>query len=90
MGLFDNLEFDEEKLKLSSGLRLVAYTDGLTEAINSLEKEFEKEFVSLCISKTNLNPGEFVEAVEASLLKHVGGEKKFLEDDVALVAIDIY
>ncbi len=43
VGLFPDCEFDEGQLQLQTGDVLVAYTDGVSEAMNDRDEEFEEE-----------------------------------------------
>lgn len=89
LGILKDIKFEEEEITLEPGQRIIVYTDGLTEAVDSRKVEFEKQFSDLCISERLCTPAAFAETVEASLVKHVGGRREYLEDDVALVVIDI-
>jgi len=89
LGLFNDLHLDEESSSLSSPKRLIVYTDGLTEATDSSGEEFEKYFLELCISDVRTSAYDFAEKAEASLFDHIGRGRKNIDDDVALVVIDI-
>src|SRR5579863_8313510 len=43
VGLLQNIEFEERSLTLSPGDVLIAYTDGISEALNSAEEEWGEE-----------------------------------------------
>ncbi len=43
VGLFADCHFDEGRVELQSGDVLVAFTDGISEAMNQLDEEFEEE-----------------------------------------------
>ena len=43
VGMFENMEYEEERVKLSKGDVLVMYTDGITEAMNSSGDMFGEE-----------------------------------------------
>ena len=43
LGLFPEMSYDEATVDLQSGDVLIAFTDGVTEALNTAEEEFGEE-----------------------------------------------
>ena len=68
LGLFDEPNFIHGQTDLMPGDRLVAYTDGITEAMNGNREEFGEERL-LALVKTNRHrePAELVDFIQSSL-----------------------
>ncbi len=49
LGLFEFAAFEEETLALEPGDRLVVYSDGVTEAVNTKGEEFGEERLAACV-----------------------------------------
>jgi steroid delta-isomerase-like uncharacterized protein len=49
LGLFEFAAFEEETLALQPGDRLVVYSDGVTEAVNTKGQEFGEERLAACV-----------------------------------------
>jgi sigma-B regulation protein RsbU (phosphoserine phosphatase) len=62
LGVFPDAQFEEGSFELQSGDLLVAYTDGLTEAMNSAGEEFGEE--RLCAVIAGLNGGTAKDALD--------------------------
>lgn len=62
LGVFPDAQFEEGSFELQSGDLLVAYTDGLTEAMNSAGEEFGEE--RLCAAIAGLNEGTAKDALD--------------------------
>ncbi len=76
----------EGMFPLQSGDVMVAYTDGITEAINSANVPFGIERVCDAVRRSHGEPAESVrEAVLLSLREHIGGQD--LLDDVSLLVV---
>jgi sigma-B regulation protein RsbU (phosphoserine phosphatase) len=90
IGLAEVEEFqcDSTALQLSSGDRLLLYTDGVTEAQNASEEEFGVERLSDVASQ---NPGvssiDLIAAVKRALREHTKGQPP--EDDTTILAVRV-
>jgi phosphoserine phosphatase RsbU/P len=51
LGLFDQATFDEETIKLEPGDFIVAFSDGVTEALNPAGEEFTDDRLIACVSQ---------------------------------------
>ena len=73
---------------MTSGDTLVFYTDGFTEAMNSVHEEFgEERFVDLISSNRNLSAQKLIEILVNSV-KDFSGEAA-QHDDMTVVIIKI-
>lgn len=76
----------EARVPLRSGDVMVAYTDGITEAINGAGVTFGIERLSEAVRTSHGKPAEAIrEAVLSSLHEHIGGQR--LLDDISLLVI---
>jgi serine phosphatase RsbU (regulator of sigma subunit)/anti-sigma regulatory factor (Ser/Thr protein kinase) len=76
----------EEKVHLSKGDILVAYTDGIIEAMNDRREQFGMDrFLSLVRQNHALTAKEFVQKVKEAVAAFTGEAPQF--DDITLVAI---
>lgn len=90
LGLFENLEITEERLPLRPGLRFLLYTDGLIEATDREGKTFQEKV--MCISRESvlLDKQAFLDRIVKELKAHsLFGSRTSLEDDTAIIVIDI-
>lgn len=81
--LFDELLYDEKKVVLEVGDKILLYTDGITEAKDYYGKEFGVEGVIETIKKNPANP---LRDIENIIMKHNWGEQM---DDYALLLIEV-
>jgi serine phosphatase RsbU (regulator of sigma subunit) len=68
LGLFDHAAFDEETLMLQPGDLIVAFSDGVTEAMNDAGDEFTDERLLACVET---NRGKSPDEVLSALLADV-------------------
>jgi sigma-B regulation protein RsbU (phosphoserine phosphatase) len=87
LALFDEITVDQLEIEIKSGDRLVAYSDGLIEAvdlnekmygIDRLQKELESSFDMEC--------NQMLNHIVASVENFAGGQPN--EDDEALLIIE--
>jgi phosphoserine phosphatase RsbU/P len=60
IGLFDHSHYEQETIQLQSGDLLVAYTDGVTEALNEAEEEFGEERLQSSLAEAAHLPADEV------------------------------
>jgi len=88
VGMFENMEYEEDRVKLQKGDVMVMYTDGITEASNSSGEMFGEERLKEIIVK-----GERLSAIQ--MLQRIYDEvKRFSEgmpqqDDLTLIVMRI-
>ncbi|MFQ5636416.1 MAG: GAF domain-containing SpoIIE family protein phosphatase [bacterium] len=49
LGMMPNIQYDTETVSLESGDCIVMFTDGVSEAMNSKEEEFEEKRIEACV-----------------------------------------
>jgi sigma-B regulation protein RsbU (phosphoserine phosphatase) len=86
LGVFAEAIFGERKIRLEPGDSLLVYTDGVTEAMNSLHQQFgEQRLKGVFESKGNLSACEMTAAVIDSVHEFVGKAEQ--SDDISLMVI---
>ena len=87
LGIFPGWKYEDGVFPLASGDRLVLYTDGLTEAMNSDEQEFgEGRLLELCSSNIALSASEFLAAIREEVVSFCNGN---FQDDFTLVVVAV-
>jgi sigma-B regulation protein RsbU (phosphoserine phosphatase) len=88
IGAFHNCSYEQETVELQSGDVLVAYTDGLTEAVNPDGKEFgEQGLRSVITRSTDLPAGEMIKRIIDSVHEWCGEIAP--HDDLTLVIMKV-
>jgi len=88
VGMFPDLDYEEEEIYLNKGDRLIFYSDGITECLNKKGEQFSVErLINLLEQEQDLPLGGLLKKTEKSL-KEWKGEGEF-EDDVTLLALTI-
>ncbi len=87
LGIFPDRKYEDAGLQLESGDRLVLYTDGLTEAMNSDEQEFgERRLIELGSRNIALSASEMLAAIKKEVVSFCNGS---FQDDFTLVVIAV-
>jgi sigma-B regulation protein RsbU (phosphoserine phosphatase) len=87
LGIFPDRKYEDAGLQLESGDRLVLYTDGLTEAMNSDEQEFgEQRLVELGSRNITLSASEMLAASKKEVVSFCNGS---FQDDFTLVVVAV-
>jgi PAS domain S-box-containing protein len=87
LGIFPNRFYEVPGVQLASGDRLVLYTDGLIEAMNSDEKEFgERRLIELGSRNIELSASELLDVIKKEVLSFCSGS---LQDDFTLVVVAV-
>ncbi len=86
LGFLEDFEFSEHTVPFNVGDVLVLFSDGISEAMNKHEEEFEEEKI-LQIVKNDLNqsPHQLIENLISSVREHADGEEQ--SDDMTLLVI---
>jgi two-component system, sensor histidine kinase ChiS len=88
VGIMPDNNFHQRNVELHCGDRLVFYTDGVTEAINSEQELFGEERLAEACTRYAAVPLEtMVESVFAELDAYLNGEPQ--NDDQALLALEV-
>lgn len=85
LGAFGELEFQVGKMHLRPGQVLVAYSDGVTEALNRLEEEFGEERLRALLLETSLEVESLPARVFAAVDAFADGHPQY--DDLTLLAL---
>jgi len=60
LGLFEHASFDEETLVLQPGDLIVAFSDGVTEALNPAGEEFTDDRLIACVNDQKSHPPQLM------------------------------
>ena len=85
LGLFDDVEYAQAKVTLRPGDILVLYTDGVTEAMDSQNKQFGLEMLNEVLTRCNLGASAMRNAILEALDRFTDGNAA-LDDRTLLVA----
>jgi phosphoserine phosphatase RsbU/P len=87
LGIFPDRTYEDAGLQLESGDRLVLYTDGLTEAMDSDEQEFgEARLIKLGSRDVSLSASEMLAAIKQEVVNFCDGS---FQDDFTLVVVAV-
>jgi len=86
LGFMDDVPYDEEKLLLQKGDKIIVYTDGITETMNSDEELFgEERLIKLVSDSRDLSAKQLLEKIVDETEKFAEGESQY--DDKTLLII---
>ena len=85
LGLFDDVAYAQATLTLRPGDILVLYTDGVTEAMDSRNKQFGLEQLNAVLARCDLGASEMRDAILEALDRFTGGDAAH-DDRTLLVA----
>jgi sigma-B regulation protein RsbU (phosphoserine phosphatase) len=86
VGLFPNLAYQEQNVRICANDLLIAYTDGITEPENAYGEEFGAERLAEQVLKNqNAEPSEIVAKVMESV-KHWSGAPELPDDMTVVIA----
>jgi serine phosphatase RsbU (regulator of sigma subunit) len=87
LGILEGARFEEDRLTLSPGDRLVCYTDGVTEAANADRDQFGEERLYELIESMprDLGAAEIAERILAGLAVHLGDQEP--QDDITVLVL---
>lgn len=87
LGFFEEVSSDEKEIDLFPGDKLIFYTDGLTESLNS-EGKFFRDRMFQVLKKNHHEPiDKIINLLHYELLLHC--ERDIFEDDVCIVGMEI-
>jgi serine phosphatase RsbU (regulator of sigma subunit) len=86
LGLFEHAAYDEERLRLAPGDVVVAFSDGVSEAMNEAGEEYSDDRL---IAAVNAHRGQNPDALLTALLADVRGfcGRATANDDVTMVVV---
>ena len=86
VGVFDDLEYQEDTLQMEHGDTLVMFTDGVTEATDAEFQEFGPERMdSILCQNADAECQHIVEAVRAGIMDFVGEAEQ--SDDITMLVM---
>ena len=86
LGVVESPEIAEETVALAPGDVLVAYTDGVTEAVDEENQEFGEERLQQVLTRaTEHTAGSLIELIDAGVRVFTGEREQF--DDMTLVVL---
>ena len=88
LGVFEEITLVDKTAKLDPGDALLAYTDGVTDALNSAGEEYGTLRFLDIVRRTTGTAGHYLAKIEADLSAFIGHELQ--TDDVTLLAIKAY
>ena len=87
LGIFPERSYEDVEVQLRSGDRLVLYSDGLTEAMDSEKQEFgEQRLVELASRNVRLGASELLETIREGAARFCDGG---FQDDFTLVVVAV-
>src|SRR3569833_482312 len=85
IGIIPEMEYREYRNRLEPGDTLVIYSDGVTEAANALNEEFETERLAETIRLSrHLTASQVVESIRMAVAAHAHGAPQ--SDDITIIA----
>lgn len=85
LGLWRNAHYGFELLHLATGDKIVAYSDGISEAENELRETFEPRLNSLLKQCAQLNAQQVHERIISEVLQFQGGKQR---DDITALVLE--
>jgi sigma-B regulation protein RsbU (phosphoserine phosphatase) len=86
LGMMPDVTFDEQRLEVASGDRVIVYSDGITEAMNEQDEFFGDERLQALIAETpQMTAAEAGTHILAGLASFVGDAEQ--SDDVSLMVL---
>jgi sigma-B regulation protein RsbU (phosphoserine phosphatase) len=88
VGVFPDVQYDQETIQMKTGDVFLAYTDGIVESINEYGEEFgENRLIQLVQENRSLDANKIKEAVVDQVLSWTFAEER--EDDMTLIVAKI-
>ena len=89
LGMMDDMDFEQQEIKLESGDMLYLYTDGVTEAMDIDNNQYGEERLSDCLNNVDKNADlpTILQKVREDLTKHVGEAEQ--SDDITMLAVKL-
>ena len=87
LGGMEGMKYREQTVTLKKGDRFFLYTDGVTEAENSVHALFGEERLAACLEHAGAEtPDEILSDVKSAISAHVNGAEQF--DDITRLCIN--
>jgi sigma-B regulation protein RsbU (phosphoserine phosphatase) len=86
LGFLEKFEFSEHSVKLNEGDTLVLFSDGISEAMNSYEEEFEEErLLKVILESRHLSTHKLIDLIVKAVKEHAGDAPQ--TDDMTLLVV---
>jgi sigma-B regulation protein RsbU (phosphoserine phosphatase) len=86
LGILEDAEYEETRLQLTAGDRVILYTDGIVEAMNDQEKLFGFERLLELVKNTQTNTAEtLLEQIKSNVNEFAGSAPQ--HDDITIIVI---
>jgi sigma-B regulation protein RsbU (phosphoserine phosphatase) len=85
VGAIPNASFAIREVSLKEGDLLLAFTDGITVALNSANEPLGRDRLSKLVQSADRMPDELLQAIAGATRRHVGPAKQF--DDITKFAV---
>lgn len=87
LGINRGVYFEEKEIQLQSGDKVLFYTDGLTEAVNHENIEFEDKLSEIMTLNFKKPVEDFIQSIYLELIKH--REEYNFDDDVCMIGLEV-
>jgi len=89
IGLFENGLFEEKKITINHGDKMIFFTDGLIEGLDQEEEQFGiKRLESVLLESTHLSAQEIVNLIISRVKEFIGSVP--MVDDITLLVVDVH
>jgi sigma-B regulation protein RsbU (phosphoserine phosphatase) len=86
LGCFESFPFEESRVELEPGDRLLVFSDGISEAANNAEEEFgEDRLGELATANRDASAAELIENILQNVGRHTGDRPQM--DDMTLLVV---
>ena len=85
VGLFPGITFGIQVTHLEPGDILLAFTDGVTDALNPTQEMFSRERLLLLLNQSASSSTALLDHIEANLRAHIAGADQY--DDITMLAV---
>lgn len=85
VGMIPGIPFESGKAEIKPGEMLVAFTDGITEAMDPHEQLYGKERLFSLLSDPDVSAEALLDQIEADLRRHTSGADQ--SDDITLLTV---
>ncbi|NIR48872.1 SpoIIE family protein phosphatase [candidate division KSB1 bacterium] len=89
LGMMPNVQYKTETVNLKSGDCIVMFTDGVSEAMNTEEKEFEEKRIEACIQETyELSAEKIMQSLKTAVKEFSKGMPQ--ADDITMLIVKVF
>jgi len=89
LGLFPEAEYSSAEIPLDTGDRILIYTDGILEAMDSAREEFGKSRLKKFLAASSSSASQLADALLLELRRWSGAEaQRTHDDDITLLVLD--